>query len=119
MELGEFVGGGEPEFQGVVQIAEPTETDAGEAAVRGLMEAIVVFRGSGRFESEQGFLKSVREAFGGNQCGGEAWEVVLFLIIHRGQDNVTGFQFLSEAREEEGEPDRADLFENGWLDELG
>ena len=89
------------------------EADAGESAVGGLVKTIMVFRGGGLFESEQGFSKAVREAFGGNQGGGEAGEVVLLLIIHRGQDDVTGFQFLSEAREEEGESKGADLFENG------
>jgi len=113
LKLGEFVGGGEPEFQGVVQVAEPTEADAGESAVSDLMQSIVVFWESGLFESEQSFSKSVWEAFVWSQGGGEAWEVVLFLIIHRGQDDVTGFQFLSEAREEEGESKGADLFENG------
>jgi len=115
--LGEFVGGGEPEFQGVVQIAEPTEADTGKSAVRGLVEAMVVFRGSGLFESEQGFSKAVREAFDGNQRSVEAREVVVLLIIHRGQDYVARFQFRSKAFEEFGETKRADLFENGWLGE--
>src|SRR6266404_1035791 len=106
-------------FQGVVQIAEPTEADAGESAVGGFVETIVVFGGSGRFESEKGFSKAVREAFGGNQRSGEAREVVLLFVIHRGEDNVARFQFLSKGFEEFGETNGADLFENGWLSELG
>ena len=98
--MGEFVGGGEPEFQGVVQVAEPTEADAGESAVSGLVQAIMVFRGGGLFESEQGFSKAVGETFVVNQDGGEAREVVVLFIVHRGQDDVTGFQFLSKTLEE-------------------
>jgi len=69
LKLGEFVGGGEPEFQGMVQITEATEANAGESAVGGFLETLMVFRGSGLFECEQGFLKAVREALGGNQGG--------------------------------------------------
>jgi hypothetical protein len=58
------------------------------------------------------------EAFDGNQGGGKAREAVFIFVFHGGRMMLLAFS-SSEAIEEFGKSKGADLFENGWLGELG
>ena len=94
IKLGEFVGNGEPEFEGAVEGAVAIQADTGDSPLDDFLQAVVILGGSRRFESKEGGaqafvsveddvgvadLKWVEDAAAGD-VGAEAGEVI---GIHR------------------------------------
>ena len=73
--MGEFVGGGKPEFEGAIERALALETDAGEPPKKGVVQAVAIFRGGGRFERQKGGTQSLGKECRGGKNGGH-WRQV-------------------------------------------
>ena len=109
----------EPEFEGAVEGAVLGERNSRNAALGGGLQPIVVFRGGGGFEGQEGLAQSIREGVRAGKDGGPGGEVIGVAGIGTGQGHVGGAEIGRKGMQEFDETDAADLVEDGGLGELG
>jgi glutamine amidotransferase-like uncharacterized protein len=78
MELGEFAGDAEPEFEGAVKGTLAVDADAGDMLLDGGVQTGGIFRGGGCFENAEGFTQGGGKAGRGEQSANRAEVISVF-----------------------------------------
>jgi len=113
------LGIGEPEFEGAIERAMAGEGDAGESALDGGFEPVLVLRGGGGFEGKEGHAQRLRKERRGGQNVGEGTEELVVCRFIRRQDEVAGSEVVLKGLKESDKARVSDGLENGGVGDLG
>ncbi len=116
-ELGEFLRGDEPEFQGPIQHAVAGDADLWDSALDGRPEPLVVLGRGSEFNRQEGLSEACRQAPGDGEGAGQVGKVIVVIGIRLWQHEAGVFEIHVEWMEQSGQAAVTNLPENGCLGE--